>query len=592
MAMARQTNAAYWARRLKNMEQALLDQSYAYVENLEAQFATAQIEIEKELALWWNRFANNNQISLADAKRLLTAEELAEFHWTVGEYIAYGQQNALDGAWMRQLENASARYHISRLESVKLQIQQQAEALYANQLDFVDAAAREMYLGSYYGTAFELQRGLGVGWTMQAINETAITKVLSRPWTADNLTFRDRCWSNKQALVNSVNTQLTQMIIRGEAPDRAIAAVAHQFDVSKSKAGRLVMTESAYFASAAQKDSFTALGVERFKVVATFDKDTCGLCGGMDGQVFQMSEYQVGLTAPPFHPWCRCCTCPYYADMEGLGQRWTRNPDGTTAKVPTDMSFEEWRQKFIQGAKGSLTPSQAGGTILVSAPTTTPEQRHFSNAVRGMPGMTQDYSDALEARFATGTQAGQSAFAKHVPSGSVADGAHSGTAFFSSLKQKVYMNFANDLTNVRGAGATFFHEHGHFIDFMSCAGTGWVSLSSPAFGNALRADFDAYIKGIMKQQKITKTAAYAVISQEVTPHLYSAISDLMGGLSRNKARGNWGHSTKYWNSHGALELEAFAHMYEAQFSSDRYALMQRYFPSALAEFENLLKGVV
>ena len=552
----------------------------------------AQAEVERQIAVWYQRFAANNEITLADAKRLLTAGELAEFRWTVGEYIAYGQQNALDGAWMRQLENASARVHISRLEAIKLQIQQQAEALYSNQLDLVDTAAREMYLGSYYGTAFELQRGLGVGWTMQAINETTIAKVLSRPWTADNLTFRDRCWTNKQALVNSANTQLTQMIIRGEAPDKAIAAISHQFKVGRDKAGRLIMTEAAAFSSAAQKDSFTELGVERFKVVATFDKDTCEICGALDGQVFKMSEYQVGLTAPPFHPWCRCCTCPYYADMAGLGERWTRNPDGTTSKVPADMSFDEWRQKFVQGAGPGLTPPQAGGTIPAPAPAPTPEQQHFSTAVRGMPGMTQDYGDALEARFATGTQAGQSAFAKHVPAGSVADGAHSGTAFFSSPKQKVYMNFADDLTNVRGAGTTFFHEHGHFIDFMAAPGTGWTSLQTPAFGDALRADFNAYIKGIMKQQKITKTAAYSVIAQEVQGDLYNAISDLMGGLSRNKARGNWGHATKYWTYTGMLEKEAFAHMFEAQFSPDKYALMQKYFPGALAEFENLLNGVI
>lgn len=40
--MARQTNAAYWAQRMKNMEDALLDQSYSYVENLEKQFACFQ----------------------------------------------------------------------------------------------------------------------------------------------------------------------------------------------------------------------------------------------------------------------------------------------------------------------------------------------------------------------------------------------------------------------------------------------------------------------------------------------------------------------------------------------------------------------
>lgn len=347
--MPGQTNAAYWAQRMKNMEDALKDQAYSYVENMEAQFAAAQAEIEQQMAAWYQRVAVNNEITLADAKRLLSSDELAEFHWTVGQYIAYGQQNALDGAWMKQLENASARVHISRLEALKLQIQQQAEVLYSSQLNAVDAAARQMYVNSYYETAFELQRGLGLGWTMHAINEGTIIKVLSRPWTADGQTFRDRCWTNKQALVNSVNTQLTQMIIRGEAPDRTISAIAHQFNVSKGKAGRLVMTESAYFSSAAQRDCYGELGVERYRIVASFDKDTCELCGALDGEVFKLSDYQVGLTAPPFHPWCRCCTCPYFEDMEKLGERWTRNPDGATYKVPADITFEDWRQQFVKG---------------------------------------------------------------------------------------------------------------------------------------------------------------------------------------------------------------------------------------------------
>ena len=56
--MARQTNAAYWAQRMKNMEDALLDQSYSYVENLEKQFATAQAEISAlppTMRLTWQR---------------------------------------------------------------------------------------------------------------------------------------------------------------------------------------------------------------------------------------------------------------------------------------------------------------------------------------------------------------------------------------------------------------------------------------------------------------------------------------------------------------------------------------------------------
>lgn len=586
-AVARQNNAAYWAQRMKNMEDALKDQSFTYVENLERQFAAAQTEIERQMATWYQRFASNNEISLADAKKLLNAGELKEFHWSVAEYIAYGQQNALDGAWMKQLENASARVHISRLEALKLQIQQQAEVLYSNQLDFVDAAARQIYEGSYYHTAFEVQRGLGVGWSMQAINEETITKVLSKPWTTDNQTFRDRCWTNKQSLVNSVNTQLTQMAIRGEAPDRAITAISKQFDVSRAKAGRLVMTESAYFSSAAQKDCFSALDVEKYKIVASFDHDTCELCAALDGKVFKMSEYQVGLTAPPFHPWCRCCTCPYFEDMEGIGERWTRSVDGVTGKIPANTTFDEWKKGYVQPA-APLSAPPSGGTISVAD-----AQQAFSSTVRSQTGMTQGYGDALEQRFSAGSSTAKDAFAKFVGPGSIDDSAYTGTPHFNRATQKVSMDFANDAANTRGAGTTFFHEHGHYIDFLSCPGVGYTSTKTADFGDLLRSDFDKYIKAFMKSKKVNKTGAYSLVSQELQGTLTHSVSDLCGGLSKNKCVGSYGHwKTAYWSNPGAVEKEAFAHMFEAQFNADKYALMQKYFPDALKEFERLLAEVV
>ena len=61
--MARQSNADYWAQRMKNMEDALLDQSFSYVENLEAQFSRAQAEIERQMSVWYQRFAANNEIT-------------------------------------------------------------------------------------------------------------------------------------------------------------------------------------------------------------------------------------------------------------------------------------------------------------------------------------------------------------------------------------------------------------------------------------------------------------------------------------------------------------------------------------------------
>lgn len=349
-------NNAYWTERMKILENALLDTGYEYVQNLEKQYDRAIRDIESQMSAWYQRFAKNNDISLAEARRLLTTQELKEFRWTVKEYIKYGQENAVSQAWMKQLENASVRVHISRLDSLKLQLQQQVEALHGAQSEATERALAEIYRRGYYHTAFEIQKGLGVGWSLQGLTDSAIQKVLARPWTTDGRTFSDRIWQNKQSLIGSVNTQLTQMIMRGQAPDKAIKAIADRFGVSKRQAGRLVMTESAAFSSMAQKDCYTELDVEEYRIIATLDSMTCDLCGDLDNTVHKMSEYVVGSTAPPFHPWCRCCTAPYFADMEGVGDRFARAADGSTYDVPRDMTYKQWAEKSGVSNKNSQGP--------------------------------------------------------------------------------------------------------------------------------------------------------------------------------------------------------------------------------------------
>ena len=345
-------NDAYWTNRMRILEDALLDTGYEYVQNLERQYDKAIRDIETDIAHWYQRFAKNNEISLNDARKLLNSQELKEFKWTVEEYIKYGKENAVNGAWIKQLENASARVHISRLEAIKLQLQQQAEALAAKQAEAVKGASEEVYKSSYYHTAFELQKGVGVGWALHAIDENVIEKVLSRPWTLDKQTFSDRIWANKQALVNTVNTQITQMVMRGAAPDNTIKVIADRFKVSKSQAGRLVMTESAAFANEARKDCFKDLDVEKYVIVETLDGKTCDLCAQLDGKVYPMSEYAIGVTAPPFHPWCRGTTAPYFDDMDDIAKRWARDPEtGETYTVPGNMTYKQWAAKQTGLAK-------------------------------------------------------------------------------------------------------------------------------------------------------------------------------------------------------------------------------------------------
>jgi len=88
---------------------------------------------------------------------------------------------------------------------------------------------------------------------------------------------------------------------------------------SRAQGRRLMMTEEAYFSSLAQRDCFAELGVEQFEIVATLDSHTSEICQELDGTVRPMSEFEPGVTAPPFHVNCRSTTVPYFDDEFSLG---------------------------------------------------------------------------------------------------------------------------------------------------------------------------------------------------------------------------------------------------------------------------------
>lgn len=344
-------NGEYWQKRFELLEQAAHQQGVQCYADIEKQYRQAQKQLEGQIAAWYQRFASNNRVTLAEAKRMLNAKELAELKWDVNQYIQYGQENAINGTWVKQLENASARFHISRLEALKLQTQQSIEVMFGNQLDSIDSTMRNVYKSGYYHTAYEIQKGVGVGWDFSALDDKQISKVINKPWAVDGKNFSERIWGNRQKLVNELNNTLTQNIILGKDPQKAIDEIARKMNTSKTNAGRLVMTEEAFFSSAAQKDCFTELDVEQFEIVATLDSHTSDICRGMDGKHFPMSEWKVGVTAPPFHVHCRSTTVPYFDDeFDAVGERAARGANGKTYYIPADTTYEQWSKKFVKSA--------------------------------------------------------------------------------------------------------------------------------------------------------------------------------------------------------------------------------------------------
>lgn len=343
-------NSEYWQQRFGQLENASHQEAMTVYSRIEESFYQAQKEIENKINSWYVRFANNNnEITINEAKKLLNSNELKEFKWNVQEYIKYGHENELNEHWMKELENASTKYHISRLEALKIQTQQTMEKLFGNELDEVDNLTKNSYINNYFHTMFEYQKGFNVGFNVTNIDQNKLSKIVNKPWAVDEKNFSERIWGNKTKLINELHNELTKMCLTGKSPDESIKYLSKKFNTSKAQAGNLIMTENAYFSQLAQKDCFNALDVEKYEIVATLDSHTSEICKEQDGKVYNMKDYQPGLTAPPFHNYCRSTTVPHFDDdFDDEGERAAKGEDGKTYYVSDKMKYEDWYNKYVQ----------------------------------------------------------------------------------------------------------------------------------------------------------------------------------------------------------------------------------------------------
>lgn len=375
----------YWTKRFEEEEKQRNISNKAYAKEIEKQYKIAENKIKSDIEKWYIRIADNNQISLADAKKLLTKVELKEFKWTLAEYI----QKAKSGAWKKELENASARIHIKRLEALQLQVQNSIETLRNKENEMLEDYLIKNYEDTYYHSLYEISKGLNLKTSFATLDKNKINQVIGKPWLKDGKTFSDRIWQDKEQLINTLRTKITQSFITGSTLDEAVEDISKFVsDKIKNKeyvARRLLETESAAYASKAQIEAFKSIDVEKYEIVATLDLHTSEICQEMDGKVFKLSDQEVGVTVPPFHSHCRTVIAPYFDDEP---TRASRDENGEYKEVKY-MNYKEWKDQYIKKDELGLTLNQKSAIMRYIGS----DSYKINEALRNGTNLTQDQKE-------------------------------------------------------------------------------------------------------------------------------------------------------------------------------------------------------
>lgn len=311
---------------------------------------------QKEIDAFYGRYADKEQITLAEAKRRVSKLDIAAYQRKAKRYVADKDFSKQANEEMR-LYNLTMK--VNRLEMLKANIGLELVAGHNEQEQFMAKILRGR-------TEEELQRQAGIlGKTVR--NNAKLAETIPNA-SFHNATFSERIWGNQTALKAELSKQLQVGMIQGKNPRVLAREIQKTFGASASNAERLMRTELARVQTEAQKQSFLANGFEMY----TFhvNHGCCAACSDLDGKHFKIKDMMPGKNAPPMHPNCRCSVSAYEDDTEYEAWLDFLDKGGTTEvwerrlQIDQPGSPQSYRRSLKQIAEGKAGLSKRRKNIL------------------------------------------------------------------------------------------------------------------------------------------------------------------------------------------------------------------------------------
>lgn len=366
------SSKTYWRDRELEWKKKRLKDEKQYADEIQEIYANMMDSVEKEIESFFSRYANKENITMAEAKKRVSNIDIEAYKRKAKKYVK--EKNFSDEA-NEQMRLYNLAMKVNRLELLKANIG-------------LELVAGHDELKSYTGDKLEGAYLEEIKRNASILGDTVIDNAKMAKTVADssfkNATFSERIWVNQDQLKNSLSSVLSNALIQGKNPREFIPLIRKKFDVSRCNAERLLRTEIARVQTQAQAESYEANGIDEYEYIACSLKDVCPLCKEMDGKTFKLKDMEIGINAPPMHPNCHCATAPY-SDRSAY-EKWL---DGL-ANGEHNLRFDEWKsidfntqiEQHKKGNKVNIT-SQAINKIKNVRPTGyTEDEAHESMLVR------------------------------------------------------------------------------------------------------------------------------------------------------------------------------------------------------------------
>lgn len=332
----------YWQKREKEKLNKGIKDCNKLSKELQSQYKKAGKEIEKEINNLFEKYAKDSQLTYAEATKYLTGNEFKIWRTDIKGYLEMIKDNP---EVLLELNTLAMKSRITRLEALQYEIDKQLNKLNIEAEKGTKKLLTQTLKDDYYKNVYNISKEKGFLANFSGIDNKTIERVLSYEWSGNN--YSGRIWDNKKQLSKTIKEEITQMLIRGESSKKVSQRVATRMNASYKNAVRLVQTEHSYVMEQANKITYEDLKIEKYQFLATPSERTCDVCGNLDLKIFNVKDMISGKNCSPMHPNCRCTSVIYYDDDDESGTRFARDKNGKRIEIPSNMTFNEWKKKYI-----------------------------------------------------------------------------------------------------------------------------------------------------------------------------------------------------------------------------------------------------
>lgn len=289
----------YWSGRMDEIMAYVDRTDIDFFDELQIIYTEGRQNIQKEIYNFYAKCSKENNISIQEAKKRLMREDLSDYRANAEKYFKQAEK---DPELLKRLNEQYKAGKVTRLEALHLDMEWHLGKMSGALHKSFDRYLKEVAQYAY--------RKIIGGNSKSTLNKAALEQIVKTPFNGKN--YSSSIWGNTDDLAKDLKKVLTQGFIRGSGPADMARELRKKYNVAKNRAEAIVRTDGTNVVNLSAAKRFEDFGLTKYKNNVHVDDRTTEIClrVNREDKTFLLSEYQPGVTAPPYHVGCRTGIVP------------------------------------------------------------------------------------------------------------------------------------------------------------------------------------------------------------------------------------------------------------------------------------------